>query len=174
MSENIGVISKCYTVTYKRESKHSVERLWQAITDPAELGSWMGGAATVDLRVGGRYEIDFAGEDGVLDGILVRVEDARRLGYVWGWSYVEWFIEPAADGCRYTFVQNGLADRGEDEEGLPAGWHEFFERLDDHLAGAKRSETEHKARWMELKPAYRTQIETIIRRAGASSGLTRA
>jgi hypothetical protein len=71
--------------------------------------------------------------------------------------------------AQYTFVQNGLADRGEDEEGLPAGWHEFFERLDDHLDGTHRSDDEHKTRWMELKPAYRSQLDAIIRGAGSPS-----
>lgn len=174
MSEDIGTISKCYTVIYKRESSHSAERLWQAITDPVEVGSWMGGLANVDLRVGGRYEIAFTGEGGVLDGILVRVEDSVRLGYVWGWSYVEWLIESLPRGCRYTFVQNGLADRGEDEEGLPAGWHEFFERLADHLDGTRRTDEEHRARWIALKPPYRAQLDAVIRGGTPASDLARA
>ena len=83
------------------------------------------------------------GED-TLDGIIVRVEKERKLGYVWGWSYHEWEIEDGDDGCRYTFVHNGQTDRGLDanEEGLPPGWHQFFDRLDDHLEGVSRSEDE--------------------------------
>jgi len=163
MNDNIGTISKCYTVTYNRQSKHSAERLWHAITDPDEISSWMGAPAKVDLRVGGEYLVDFHGDGDGLDGIVVRVEHQQRLGYLWGWSYVEWELENTDDGCRYTFLQNGLADRGDDEEGLPAGWHEFFERLDDHLEGHSRSDDEHAKRWEALKPFYRTQIDAIIR-----------
>lgn len=74
-------------------------------------------------------------------------------------------IEDREDGSRYTFLHNGLTDRGEDvdEEGLPAGWHEFFDRLDDHLDGVSRSESEHTARWHALKPAYREQLDAVIR-----------
>lgn len=159
-----GVWRQSGTVTYRRHSKHSPARLWRAITDPDEIAAWMGAPASVDLRFGGNYGFDFHGngEDG-LDGIIVRVERERRLGYVWGWSYVEWEIESAGDGCRYTFIQNGLTDRGDDEEGLPAGWHEFFERLDDHLKGAARTADQHAARWKALKPYYRTQIDAVIR-----------
>jgi uncharacterized protein YndB with AHSA1/START domain len=127
---------------------------------------WMGAPAKVDLRAGGGYFVDFHGNgDDGLDGIVVRVEHERKLGYVWGYSYAEWEFEQTAHGCRYTFVHNGLGDRGEDvdEEGLAAGWHEFFDRLDDHLAGTPRTEDEHTARWNALKPAYRAQLDAVIR-----------
>jgi uncharacterized protein YndB with AHSA1/START domain len=163
MTDDIGTITKCYTVIYERRSKHSAARLWRAITEPDEVEKWMGGPAKVDLRPGGEWVVDFTGEDGVLDGVIVRVEHERQLGYVWGWSYVEWVITDGEDGCTYTFVQNGLADRGEDEEGLPAGWHEFFDRLDNHLEGVYLTADEHKARWIELKPAYRKQLDAVIR-----------
>ncbi len=164
MSEDIGEITRCYTVTYRRRSRHSAARLWRAITAAGELGLWMGAPARVDLRVGGEYFVDFHGNgDDGLDGIIVRIEPERRLGYLWGRSYAEWEIEPTSDGCQYTFLHNGLADRGEDEEGLPAGWHEFFERLDDHLDGVSRAADEHAARWHTLKPFYRVQIDAVVR-----------
>jgi uncharacterized protein YndB with AHSA1/START domain len=163
MTDDIGTITKCYTVTYTRRSKHSASRLWRAITEPDEVGKWMGGPSKVDLRVGGDWTVEFGGDDGTLDGIIVRVEHEKKLGYVWGWSYVEWAIEDGADGCTYTFVQNGLADRGEDEEGLPAGWHEFFDRLERHLEGVYLTDEEHTARWHALKPPYRKQLEAVIR-----------
>jgi uncharacterized protein YndB with AHSA1/START domain len=168
MSDEIGVITKCYTVTFERTSKHSASRLWTAITNPDQVASWMGAPAKVDLRVGGRYLIDFHGnedDDDRLDGIIVRVEHERKLGYLWGWSYAEWVIEDDGDGCRYTFVHNGLTDRGEDadEEGLPAGWHGFLDRLHEHLDGVSRTEAQHTARWHALKPAYRRQLDELIR-----------
>ena len=166
MTDDIGTITRCYTVTYHRESKHSADRLWQAITDADELAAWMGAPSKVDLRVGGDYIVDFHNDGKGLDGVIVRIEDRVRLGYLWGWSYVEWSIDPADEGCRYTFVHNGLADRGVDEEGLPAGWHEFFERLDDHLDGKRRTPDEQTARWHALKPAYREQLDAIIRGTG--------
>jgi uncharacterized protein YndB with AHSA1/START domain len=166
MTDDIGEITKCYTVTFKRTSKHSAARFWRAITDPDEVEKWMGGPSVVDLRVGGDWRVDFDGDGkNVLDGIIVRVEEQKRLGYVWGWSYAEWEIEDGDGGCSYTFVQNGLTDRGvdADEEGLAAGWHEFFDRLDQHLEGTYRTEEEHTARWQELKPAYRKQLDEVIR-----------
>ena len=87
----------------------------------------------------------------------------RILTFAWDLSVVEWTIADAPDGCTYTFVQTGLADRGEDEEGLPAGWHEFFDTLDRHLDGVYLTDDEQRANWEALKPPYRAQLEAVIR-----------
>ena len=166
MTNDIGEIFKCYSVIFKRHSKHDAARMWRAITEPDEIASWMGAPAKVDLRVGGDYFVDFHGngEDG-LDGIIVRCEEEKKLAYVWGWSYCEWVIEDGEDGCSYTFVQNGLADRGldADEEGLAAGWHGFFDQLDWHLDGKRWTKEEGEAVWHARKPAYRAQLDSVIR-----------
>jgi uncharacterized protein YndB with AHSA1/START domain len=165
MSSDLGVITRCYTVTFERTTRHGPARLWKAITQPDEVAAWMGAPATIDLRPGGDSIIDFAGDDAALDGIIVRVEQERRFAYVWGRSYTEWLIEPDGDGCRYTFVETGLTDRGEhaDEEGLAAGWHKFLDRFADHLDGQLRDDAEYEARWHALKPAYRAQLDATIR-----------
>ena len=41
MSEDIGEITKCYTVKYERLSKHPVSRMWDAITDPEAISDWL-------------------------------------------------------------------------------------------------------------------------------------
>ena len=48
-----------FTVQYVRVFPHPVERVWRALTEPAELGVWCM-PATIDLRVGGAYT--FQGE----------------------------------------------------------------------------------------------------------------
>lgn len=165
MDDRIGEITLCYTVTFRRQSQHSAARLWRAITEPAEVSKWMDFPARIDLRVGGHWHIDFSRENPgeELPGVIVRVKPERLLTYVWGWSVVEWRLEDTPNGCTYTFVHNGLADRGEDEEGLPAGWHEFLDRLDLHLEGRYINRAEQKANWMRLKPPYRDQLEQVMR-----------
>ena len=108
--------------------------------------------------------IDFSRtNDGVLDGVIVRVELQRLLAYVWGLSVVEWSIEDApAGGCKYRFVHNGLADRGEGEEGLAAGWHEFLDRLDLHLDGRHISVDQQKATWERLKGPYLERLNAVL------------
>lgn len=165
MSDDLGEITTCYQVTFHRRSRHSAARLWSAITRADEVAAWMGYPARVDLRVGGDWHIDFTEtHSDVLPGVIVRVEPERVLAYAWGLSVVEWTLEDSDDGCRYRFVHAGQADRGEDEEGLPAGWHEFLDHLDAFLEGrASRAEERHAA-WLRLKPAYREQLDRVVRR----------
>jgi uncharacterized protein YndB with AHSA1/START domain len=163
MTNELGEVTKCYTLTYNRTSKHSPDRLWRAITQGDEISQWMDFPAKVDLRVGGEWHVDFSRVDGSeLPGVIVRVETERNLTYTWGLSVIEWTIEPTDTGCNYKFIQNGLAFRDiPDEEGLAAGWHEFFDRLDLHLDDVHIDEPAQKARWNELKPGYRDRLDAI-------------
>ena len=169
-----GTITRCYSVRFERRSKHSAARLWRAITDPAEIAKWTGYPARVDLRPGGEWQLDFGPTGGgELDGIIFRVEPERVLAYVVGWSrpeaaylnsVIEWQLRDEADGgCAYDFVQSGLLDRGEGEEAISAGWHEFFEHLDAHLDGSHSTYEARHARWEALNPRYRDQLERLGR-----------
>ncbi len=155
----LGEITPCYTMRFERESKHPAARLWRAITDPAEVTQWMGmPSARIDLRVGGDYHVDFnPREAGMLDGVIVRVEEERTLAYVWGVSVLEWTITPLGEGCRFTFVHHGQPPGMVDEEaGIAAGWHEWLDDLGAHLDGGSHEHT--RAREEELKRFYAGRI----------------
>jgi len=98
MSE-LGEISCCWTVAFVRQIRHPVEKLWEAITRPEQVEGWFGCPARIDLRVGGEWFVDF-GDRGSLDGVIVRVETARRRALVWRRSVVEWERESDPNGCR--------------------------------------------------------------------------
>ncbi len=153
---DLGTFTHCYTIRYDRTSKHSPERLWRAITDSDEVTSWMQYPARIDLRVGGDYFVDFSTTNsGSLDGVIVAVEPARLLRYAWGTSIVEWTIEAAADGCKHSFLQSGLADRGPGEEGLAAGWHAWFDDLDTYLDGEPPAPLTDRRPWIALGERYK-------------------
>ena len=165
MNEELGAISVCYAVHFGRRSKHSPERLWRAISEPAQVAAWMGYPARIDLRPGGEFTIDFDSTNpgDVLDGVIVRVEPRRRLQYVWGSSVVDWVIEPDVIGSSYTFAQSGLALRDvPDEERLVAGWHDFLESLDGYLDGRPRDAAAGRHRWEQLKPRYRALLSSAV------------
>ncbi len=160
---DLGTITRCYTVRYDRTSKHSADRLWRAITDPIEVTAWMQYPATIDLRVGGKYSVDFSKTNsGELDGIVVAIEPGRLLRYAWGTSIVQWTIEPAATGCRHTFLQSGLADRGPGEEGLVAGWHAWFDDLDLYLDVDSLPPMSDREPWRALCERYRPLLAETL------------
>ncbi len=84
------------------------ERVWKAITDPAELAIWFGDEAELDLRPGGDGAMSWE-EHGRYAMRVVDVDAPRRL--VWNWVHepgvafedapatrVEWTLESRADG----------------------------------------------------------------------------
>ena len=164
-------IERCYNIQFDRRSSFSSDRVWQAITNPLDLSVWMAYPAEVDLRVGGKYFVDFGADSGEnLDGVIVALEPGKLLRYVWGLSTLEWRIESEStatngrgSGCRYTFLHHGMPVRGiADEEGVAAGWHSWLDALEARWSGMTRSKETEAAFCREISPHYRMAIGAEI------------
>ena len=64
------------------ELKAPIERVWSAITDPAELSKWFPDRAVMELRAGGSGELDWK-EYGIHAVRVETVEPPTHL--VWHW-----------------------------------------------------------------------------------------
>lgn len=82
------------SLTLKRRLNAPAEKVYAAWTDPAQLVKWFGPdsgsvlKAETDVRVGGRYEIEFHTEDGEkhnVSGVYREVEPNSRLQFTWRW-----------------------------------------------------------------------------------------
>ena len=88
-----------------------LERVFRAISDPAQLAQWWGERGlyrvtegTADLRVGGKWTSDGVSNDGTtfrVEGEYLEVNPPRRLVYTWIADYmgplqttVHWDLEP--------------------------------------------------------------------------------
>jgi uncharacterized protein YndB with AHSA1/START domain len=161
---DLGEVTRCYTLTYRRRSKHPVARLWRAITDPDEVSRWMSYPARIDLRPGGDYFVDFSRTtEGSLDGVIVRAEPERMLTYVWGLSVHEWKLERDGDGCRYTYVHHGQPPGlVPQDEGIAAGWHVWLDDLEAYLNGIDPPADDEHARTQSLGPLYRERLDAVL------------
>jgi uncharacterized protein YndB with AHSA1/START domain/DNA-binding transcriptional ArsR family regulator len=113
--------------------KTTPERLWAAITDPAQRAKYNFGASIAsDWKVGSRYTMS-AGNGTVLlgEGEILEVDRPRRLVQtmraLWdedvkneGASRVTWDIEFIGDSCRLTVTHDQLRE-GANEQ-LYGGW----------------------------------------------------
>lgn len=118
----IGFDTTCATVRAAMEIAATPERVFAALTDPAELAEWWGALDQyrgcewrVDARSGGRWSVRALGPDGVertVHGEFRVVDPPRRLEYTWhpSWedgppSRVRFDLEPATvDGVPGTRV----------------------------------------------------------------------
>lgn len=122
------------------ELQASPERVWHAITDPAELSRWFPQRAAWDLRPGGSGTFFWEGY-GDFPIRVEAVEPPRHLAWRWGLeaeadpessesaTLVEWWLEPRdGGGTRLRIRESGFsteAHRSENE----VGWTEELAEL---------------------------------------------
>lgn len=98
------------------------ERVFAALVEPAQLDRWIPGTATVDARVGGRYDFGWGGHG---PGTILELEPGRLLAHTWHDpdepdTTVRWELA----GSDRTLVD--LTHRGWTEQ---RGWREALAQL---------------------------------------------
>lgn len=126
------------TVRFTRKFSRPRSAVWAALTEPAQLATWLD-KASVDLRVGGQFQIRFG--DGTMNGLITELVENSVLGYSWhegqyGQSHVRWELSDDADGGTNLALTHTrlLTDSA---TGFAAGWHHHLERLDALLTGTR-------------------------------------
>src|SRR5467141_3996638 len=123
-----------WTLILVRELRHSPEKVWQALTDPAHLREWAPFEADGSLgTVGTTVKLTTVGAPTpqVSETSVKRAEAPRLLEYSWGGSDLRWELEPLGSGTRLTLWHS--IDRRFISWGA-AGWHICFDVLERLLA----------------------------------------
>ncbi len=124
-----------WTLILVRELRHSPEKVWQALTDPAHLREWAPFEADRSLdTVGTTVKLTTVGapEPHVTETRVTRADAPKVLEYKWGSQDIRWELEALGGGTRLTLWHN--IDRGFIAWGA-AGWHICLDVLDHLLSG---------------------------------------
>ena len=124
-----------WTLIIVRDLRHSPEKVWQALTDPAHLREWAPFDAAGSLAAAGTtVKLTTVGAPGphVSETTVKRADAPNLLEYTWGGFDMRWQLEASGGGTRLTlwtnighrFIAMGAA-----------GWHICFDVLDRLLAG---------------------------------------
>jgi uncharacterized protein YndB with AHSA1/START domain len=156
-----------WTLILVRELRHSPERVWEALTDPAHLGEWAPFEADRSLgMVGATVKLTTVGTPApqVSETTVTRAEPPRLLEYNWGAQDIRWELEPVGRGTRLTLWHN--IDRRFISMGA-AGWHICFDVLDHLLSGTPVGrivgpEAMKFAGWQRLNAEYAEQFGVHI------------
>jgi len=135
----------------RRTIRASAAQLFEAWTQPEQLRAWWGprpvrcSGATIDLRVGGRYQIENALPDGktlLIEGEFQLVEPPHRLVYTWRagedqTSRVTVRFEPRGEVTEVVVVHEQIPSEGirKSHEG---GWDGCLDGLERYLAASAR------------------------------------
>jgi len=124
-----------WTLILVRELRHSPEKVWEALTDPAHLREWAPFDADGSLgTVGNKVKLTTVGapKPYVTETRVKRADAPKALEYTWGNNEMRWELEPLGGGTRltlWTSINRRFIAMG------AAGWHICFDVLDHLLAG---------------------------------------
>jgi uncharacterized protein YndB with AHSA1/START domain len=128
-------VGEKWTLVLVKELRHAPERVWQALTDPAQLREWAPFDAEGNLgTVGATVKLTTVGAPGphITETRVTRADAPRMLEYTWGDFDMRWELEALGGGTRLTLWTN--IGRRFISMGA-AGWHICFEVLDHYLGG---------------------------------------
>ena len=117
-----------WTLILVREVRHSPEKVWQALTDPAHLREWAPFVTDGNLDTVGTVNLTWVGRPTPLETRVTRAEAPKALEY----GDIRWELEASGGGTRLTLWHS--IDRRFISWGA-AGWHISFDVLERYLAG---------------------------------------
>src|SRR5262249_44219391 len=116
-----------WTLVLVRDLRHPPAKVWQALTDPAQVSQWAPFDVSRDLATVGPVQLNWVGAPPVPETSVTRAEAPRVLEY----SDIRGELEPHGNGTRLTLWHS--IDRRFISWGA-AGWHICFDVLDRLLA----------------------------------------
>jgi uncharacterized protein YndB with AHSA1/START domain len=131
---------------FERTLAYPVERVWRAISEPAELARWF--PATVDWtpKVGETFEAGGATLE------VTQVDEPHLLTWVYAGQPHGFELTAQEGGCRLIFT-HVVDDRALAAQ-TATGWETYFSRLEPHLAGEYLSEEVAHKQWAEIHELY--------------------
>ena len=148
MSVSETIVDGRPALRLERRLDHSVERVWRAVTEPAELSRWF--VAEVPWKPEAGQAFEAGGEK----GHITALERPHVFAWTWGVEHYSFELTPDGEGCVLVFTHVYNPELGPGWQHA-AGWETYFNRLDAHLAGGFLSEEDAHAGVDELMERYR-------------------
>ncbi|HEY7896757.1 MAG TPA: SRPBCC family protein [Gemmatimonadaceae bacterium] len=118
-----------WTLVLVRQLRQSPEKVWKAITDPAELKEWAPFDVDRNLAtVGVTFKLTWVGSPTPIELTVTRADAPKVLEF----TDMRWELEPVAGGTRLTLWSS--LDRRYVAMGA-SGWHICLDALDQFVAG---------------------------------------
>jgi uncharacterized protein YndB with AHSA1/START domain len=159
---------------YERHLQHPLDRVWTAITDPAQIERWTGTRPELDLRPGGEYVTHHGDGMRVVDHVL-RVEPPTLFEHTF-WAEVNpgarvsWQLRTDEPGCLLVLTHTMSEDDirtaaasvavGDHPAVImsrnAAGWHRLLDRVECYLD--QRTDSWSPSDQAELQRHYETML----------------
>jgi uncharacterized protein YndB with AHSA1/START domain len=149
-----------FSLRFERHLHHPIERVWHAISDPAELERWFPSAVEIELVLGGTVTFAETGLD--IDptlvatrGTVIALEPPHLLAFTWGDEPLRFELRGDDEGgCVLTFTHEFVNRAGAAR--FAAGWSVCLERL----AGALDPAASPAGSWDDYYARYEGEFST--------------
>jgi uncharacterized protein YndB with AHSA1/START domain len=123
---------------FERTLRHPPERVWTAVTDPAEMSKWFPATVETELRPGApmRFSMDEV-VPGTTDGEVLELDPPKVYAFRWNDDVLRFELLRNDDGCRLVFTHTlggdwvGRLGAGRDA----AGWDACLDALEARMSG---------------------------------------
>ena len=136
--------SQSDTLAFEIDLKHSPQKVWRALTEPALLKDWLLPVTGLKLELGAAFTFQtqaFHDWDGTVRCRMLEIEPQQKLRYAWAVGEMEldtvltFTLSPIEAGTRLSIVQSGFKPHQKQAfGGARYGWNMMGEKLIDLLA----------------------------------------
>lgn len=141
MENNLGSLRKekeGFKIVFERHFQHSIETVWDAITNPEKLKIWFTDVE-LELKADSPMNIIFRDEaKSVSKGYVIEVSAPHKFVWSWETELAVWELsETGAESCKLIFTYSRMEDKY--AVGAAGGFHAILDRLCDFLQGSKKT-----------------------------------
>lgn len=180
MNGSLHSVSGRSVLRFERRLAHPVEKVWRAITDPAELAHWYPSAVEMEFREGGKIRQIFS-EDDIVEGVITELDPPRVFEFVAYTADMEqaglgkeqtlrFELYPEPPGCLLVFT-NTFDDRAS-AASFATGWNGCLDALETAVLGEMRVEDLPKL-WEKVQRSFVESHENFVERFGLLEGTVR-
>jgi len=124
---------------------YPIDRIWQAVSVPAELRRFFPAAADWTPVTGERIDLGGANLE------VTEADPPHRLAWTFVGQPHSFELTETDSGCRLIFTQ--VIDDLPSAQ-TATGWHIYLSRLEPHLAGEYMPEEQAHKSWLEIHEGY--------------------
>lgn len=121
-------------VQFRRTYPHPIQRVWAAISEPAQIEKWFPSKVSFEPRTGA--SIEFSGDQNTegSSGTILAFAPPRLLAFNWGGDELHFELEPIDDAsCMLTLIN--VLEAHDTAARNAAGWTVCLAELDKLIAG---------------------------------------
>ena len=161
-----------HEIRFERRLNHPIDRVWSAITEPAEIEAWLA-RADLDLHEGGRVRLEWLNTDDaegnqhdegvVAEGTVTAIDPPHLLVLETDMQgTVTWRLRADGDATDLALtVVLAMPDEHVPEN--VSGWHVHLDFLADWLDAGTRVDWPHwpRERWEAIREGYAASMRPI-------------